>query len=107
MPRRSAMCRVIGDAGSEPELLANDARHLAAVGAALRLAHDEPNDDADRLHVPLPQLLDDVRVRVERLLDDRLERLAAADRAEALLLDDRPRVAPLGHEPVEDLLRGV
>src|SRR3954470_7725713 len=92
---------------SEPELLAHDARDLAAVGAALRLAHDEADDDPDRLHVALAQLLDDVGIGVERLLHDRLERVAAADGAEALALDDRPRVAALGHQRVEHLLGRV
>src|SRR3954469_25750086 len=75
MPRRSAMCRVIGRGALQPELLAHDARHLAAIGAALRLPHDEADDHADRLHVALAELLDHVAVRVERLLDDRLARL--------------------------------
>src|SRR3954453_8285436 len=87
---------------SEPELLAHDPRDLAAVGAALRLAHHEPDDHADRLHVAFAQLPPDVGVGVERLLHDRLERVVAADRAETLLLDDRARVAAPGDGPVED-----
>ena len=55
----------------EPELLAHDARDLAAVGAPARLAHDVADDDPDRLHVAGAQPLDDVRVGVERGLDDR------------------------------------
>src|SRR4051794_566300 len=92
---------------SEPELLAHDPRDLAAVGAALGLAHHEADDDADRLHVAGAKLLDDRGVGVERLLDDRLERGAAADRAQALRLDDPPRGAALGDEPVEHLLGRV
>ena len=46
----------------EPELLAHDARDLAAVGAPARLAHDVADDDADRLHVPGAQALGDLGV---------------------------------------------
>ena len=60
--------------------------------------------DADRLHVAAAQLLGDVGVGLQRGLDDRRELVAAADRAQALGLDDRARVAALGDEPVEHLL---
>src|SRR3954471_2267016 len=108
--RAGSRCEGFARAGRPPnrrlqaELGPHDPRDLAAVGAALRLAHHEADDHADRLHVALAQLLDDVGVRVERLLDDRLQRVAAADRAEALALDDPLGVAALGDEAVEDLL---
>src|SRR3954451_11754329 len=93
--------------GLQPQLLAHDPRDLATVGAALRLAHDEPDDHADRLHVALAQLLDDVRIGLEGPPDDRLERVAAPDTAEPPGPDGRARVPALGDEPVEHLLGRV
>src|SRR5205807_8427472 len=84
--RFSAMSR-----GSDPELLADQAVHLATVGAALRLAHHLPDDRADRLAVARPHALRRVGVRGDRGRDDRSELLAVADRAKALGLHDRDR----------------
>src|SRR3954454_18982261 len=57
----------------DPELLADQPVDLAAVGAALRLAHDRADERAHRLRVAAADALDDVGVVVDHLGDDRLE----------------------------------
>src|SRR3954454_15890406 len=86
---------VLGASASEAELVAHEAGDLAAVGAPARLAHDVADDDPDRLHVARAQALGDVGGGVEGGLDRRVERVLAADGAQALGLDDGGRVAAL------------
>src|SRR5689334_17979674 len=90
---------------SKSQLLADKTVHLAAVGAALGLAHDETDDGADRLLLAALQLLYRARVRLERAVDDAFE-LVGARHPERALLDDRRGVAALGGEHVEHLLGG-
>src|SRR3954447_6076574 len=61
----------------QTQLLAHEAVDLTAVGAALRLAHDEADDRADRLGLAALELLDGLRVGLERTVDDALELVAA------------------------------
>src|SRR3954469_15265375 len=91
----------------QPELLADDPRDLLAVGAAARLLHHVADDHADRLHVAALQLLRHVGVGGQRPLDDGPELVAAADRGEALALDDRRGVAALGRQALEHLTARV
>src|SRR3954449_6615272 len=90
----------------QPELGPDDPGDLAPVRPSLRLAHHVADDHAHRLRVAGPQLRDDVRIGVQRGLDERLELVAAADGAQALGLHDRRRVAALGHQPIEHPLCG-
>src|SRR4051812_25063935 len=89
----------------EVQLLAHEAVHLAAVGAALRLAHHEADDRADRLRLAAPELLDGLRVGFERAVDDAGE-LVRARQAERAFLDDPLRVASLGRQHIEHGLAG-
>src|SRR4051812_49733232 len=89
---------------SYAQLLPDQAVHLAAVRAALRLAHHEADDGADGLALATAQLLDRLRVGLERPLHDRLE-LVRAREPERALLDDRLGVAAVRGEHVEHLLR--
>src|SRR3954471_6855517 len=84
---------------SYAELLADQTVHLAAVGAALRLAHHEADDRSDGLALAAAELLDGLRVRLESAVDDRLE-LVRPCQPQRALLDDRRRVAALRREHV-------
>src|SRR4051794_8998848 len=73
------------------ELLADQAVHLAAVRAALRLAHHEADDRPDRLALAPLVLLDGLRVRLEGPVDD-LAELVATRYGQAALLDHGGRL---------------
>src|SRR3954471_11506203 len=88
------------------DLLADQAVDLTAVRAALRLAHPEADDRAERLALAALVLLDGLRVRLERAVDDVAE-LVAAGHAEAARLDHRGGIAAVGGQHVEHLLGGA
>jgi hypothetical protein len=62
---KMSMLRGLRVSGAEldPELLVNEPRDLAAIGAPLRLAHDGPNDRPDRLRIAATHTLGGVGVR--------------------------------------------
>src|SRR5688572_29303761 len=70
------------------EPLADQARDLAAVGAALGVAHDRPDDRADRLAVAGADLLGGLGVRLDRGVDPLLQLAAVGDRGQSLALHD-------------------
>src|SRR3954453_14747100 len=97
---RPAMIRLRSSVQLEVELLAHEAVDLTAVGAPLRLAHHEADDRSDRLGLAALELLDRLRVRLERAVDDALE-LVDAGHAERARLDDPLGVAPLSRQNVQ------
>src|SRR5947209_7553759 len=102
---RRCLGRILVEAASsEAEALANQALHLATVGAALRLAHHRADDRADRLLLAALQLRHRTFVRGDRAVDDPAE-LVGAREGERALGHDRVGVAAFGREHVEDLLR--
>src|SRR3954452_16774105 len=88
------------------DLLADHPLDLAAVGAALRLAHHGADDGADGLSLAGPDLLDRVRVLGDRAVHD-LVQLAALGAAQPLLLDHRRWAAALAEQHVEHLAPGA
>src|SRR3954452_16258205 len=107
MRMRRAMASMVRlRAISDAELLAQQAVDLAAVGAALGLAHDRADERADRLRVAAAHALGDVGVRLDHARDDGGELVAVAHRAEALALDDLLGVAAGLDEAVEHLASG-
>ena len=83
----------------ESELIPDQARDLAAVRAALCLAHHVADERADRLGVAGAYLLRRLGVGCERRRDDlRESRVRCVERSEPLALDDRRRVATFGNE---------
>src|SRR3954449_13359453 len=85
----------------DPKLLADQPVDLATIGAALGLAHHRSDERAHRLGVAAADALDDVLVLGDHLGDDVRQLVAALHRRQALALDDRRRVAALGHQLVE------
>src|SRR5215831_16221529 len=65
---------------SDAELLVHEPRHLAAVGAALGLAHHVADDRPDRLGVAGANLLGGVRVRCQGGGDHGAKLIAAVER---------------------------
>src|SRR3954469_8958622 len=104
---RGWSARILADFGSHPQLLADQAIDLAAVGAALGLAHDGADQGAHGLRVAAADALRDVRIVGDHLGDDVGQLIAGLHRGEALALDDRGRVAALGHQAVEHLTAGA
>src|SRR3954447_1192581 len=99
--------RMISRGPLQTQLLAHEAVDLAAVGAALGLAHHEADDRSDRLGLAALELLHGLRIRLERAVDDALE-LVGPGHAERALLDDPLGVAPLRRQNVQHgLARGV
>src|SRR3954471_4018014 len=79
---------------------------LAAVRAALGLAHHRADQGAHRLRVAAADALDDVRVLLDHLGDDRLELAAVLHRGEALAFGDLGGVAAAHDQLVEDRAPG-